>query len=161
VAHFGAGLVGCEHPFDAGGDGVAARRHESSSASPARTDCISSTTASARGDKGRRCSRRPFILPSGTVQVLSRSQRAPITSPVRAAARIANSRVRAATPSCWRRLARKPGRSTSLHGHAPLMGSIGGEDVRQMSLNILFVQNLEAPIRTRLAPEIARPVRAS
>jgi hypothetical protein len=22
VAHFGAGLVGCEHPFDAGGDGV-------------------------------------------------------------------------------------------------------------------------------------------
>jgi hypothetical protein len=23
VAHFGAGFLGCEHPFDAGGDGVA------------------------------------------------------------------------------------------------------------------------------------------
>jgi hypothetical protein len=29
AAHFGAGLIGCEHPFDAGAGGVSLRRFKS------------------------------------------------------------------------------------------------------------------------------------
>ena len=67
--------------------------------------------ASAAGDSGTRCSLRPFIRSAGIVQSRSpkliSSQRAPMTSPVRAAVSIANSRARAAMPSCSRNSAMK------------------------------------------------------
>ena len=77
----------------------------------ARAACISSRMASARADSGTRCSRCAFMRAAGTVQVLSSKsisfQRAPITSPVRAAVRIKNSSPRAAIASRVRKLARK------------------------------------------------------
>ena len=61
-----------------------------------------STTASAAAVSGTRCSRLPFIRSAGTVHTFDlrfiSSQRAPITSPVRAAVRIVNSSALAAMP---------------------------------------------------------------
>ena len=67
--------------------------------------------ASARSLNGTRCSLPAFIRSAGTVQTLAdRSislQRAPMTSPVRAAVRMANSSARAAKPSCSRKSVKK------------------------------------------------------
>ena len=55
-----------------------------------------SRIAAAAAESGTRCSRPAFIRAAGTTQTLSRrstsSHRAPITSPVRAAVRIRNSK---------------------------------------------------------------------
>src|SRR5712691_7645304 len=73
-------------------------------------------TASEASESGTRCSRPAFMRPAGTVQTLaSRSispHRAPKTSPVRAAVKIANSSARAAMPSRPRRASRNSGKSS-------------------------------------------------
>ena len=69
-----------------------------------------------RSDNGTRCSRAPFILWAGTVQIRSfksiSSHRAPITSPDRAAVRIRNSKAVGATPPIFRSWATNSGTSS-------------------------------------------------
>ena len=73
---------------------------------------ILATISTARALKGTRCSRLAFIRLAGIVHTLPLKsislQVAPITSPVRAAVKIANSSARAAVPSCSRNAEMNP-----------------------------------------------------
>ena len=73
------------------------------------------TMVNAAVDSGTLCSRPAFMRLAGTVHILFSklisSQRAPSTSPVRAAVKIANSSARAATASRCRIFSKKPGSS--------------------------------------------------